>query len=286
MKNNKTLITATFIGFALVALPVFAEGIAVSGATTTPSVGVISGGVNNLPKMGIPHVFIREKKDDMRDVRMMRQDIEKEMKERKIEGRIASSSDVRVMKEIMEKEMRMKVASSSDNMMFRREEIKQKFEDEKVRLGGKLKTIKDERKRNMVKKVNEQFQEINTKKLEHFSNALKQMEEVLLKIKTRAAKASAGADTSTLNTKIATFETAVTVARAAIVAQSAKIYSIEITTEDNLKNNTGVTRQALQADLKTVFDLVKNAHESLKDIMKELSNVRATTTTTATTTVN
>lgn len=265
MKNNKTLITATFIGFALVALPVFAEGIAVSGATTTPSVGVISGGVNNLPKMGIPHVFIREKKDDMRDVRMMRQDIKKEMKERKIEGR---------------------TASSSANMMFRREEIKQKFDDEKVRLGGKLKTIKDERKRNMVKKVNEQFQEINTKKLEHFSNALKQMEEVLLKIKTRAVKASAGADTSTLNTKIATFETAVTVARAAIVAQSAKIYSIEITTEDNLKNNTGVTRQALQADLKTVFDLVKNAHESLKDIMKELSNVRATTTTTATTTVN
>lgn len=219
------------------------------------------------------------------NIRLMRQDTEQEMRERSMGIKTASSSSEMVSRR---EEFRQRFES-------RKEEVKKKFEDEKVRLGEKLKKIKDERKKEMVKKINEQFQELNTRKLEHFSSVLDQMEEVLVKIKARAARATIGsADMSVLNTKIAAFETAVTTARVAIVAQSAKVYSIEITTEGNLRNNTGVTRQALQGNLKTVFDLVKTAHESLKDIHKELASIRivdreqktSTASTTATTTSN
>ncbi len=278
MKNQKILMAVASLGFALVALPVFADEVTVSGT------------VEGAKGSSLP-IRISDKKDNIKDVLKMRQNVEQEMRIKKMAVTVASSSkDMDARREEFKKQFESK-----------KEEAKKKIEDEKVRLAEKLKTIKDERKKEVIKKISGQFQEINTKKLEHFSNVLKQMEGVLVKIKARAEKATAGgADMSALNVKIAAFETAVTTARAAIVAQSAKVYSIEVTTDEHLKNNTGATRQALQKDLKTVFDLVKNAHEALKGITKELAKIRivgseehasttpaiatTTTTTTATTT--
>lgn len=267
MKKQKILMAVASLGFALVALPVFANEVTVSGTAEVSK-------ESSLP------VHISDRKNNIKDVIKMRQ-AEHEMRSKRMAITTASSSkDTDVRREEFKKQFDAK-----------KEEVKKKIEDEKIRLTEKLKTIKDERKKEVVKKISGQFQEINTRRLEHFSNVLKQMEEVLAKVKARAEKATTGgADTSALTAKIAAFETAVTTARAAIVAQSAKVYSIEITTEDHLKNNTGATRQALQADLKTVFDLVKNAHESLKMVMKELSKIRIVgseehaSTTTATTT--
>ena len=282
------LMSAAIIGFALVALPVFADETTVTGA------------VEGTTGSSLPAVA-PEKENKMRDIRQIKQEAEQEIKKKKMEvrdGFRAEVKDVREqsslkreeIKENLKDDMGTRREEFKKQFEVKKEEVKKKFEEEKVRLTEKLKTIKDEKKKEVVKRVSGQFQEINTKKLEHFSNVLKQMEEVLTKIKARAEKATAGgSDISALNAKIVAFETAVTGARAAIVAQSAKVYSIEITTEEHLKNNTGATRQALQKDIKTVFDLVKNAHEALKDIMKELTKVRIvgnTVTNTATTTSN
>ena len=283
--------TIAVAGLALSAFPVFAEevveSVVVEEETKTDSDSAVTSKEGN----------------EMKDVRTIRQQKEKEIKIKRIkenEKRVASSTIVS-----REKQARKEFASSTKEMDSRREEFKQKFdakkeevkkkfEEEKVNLSEKLKTIKDEKKKEIVQKISEQFQEINTKRLEHFSKVLGQMEEVLVKVKTRVEKAKdSGADTGVLNDGITAFETAVASARASIVAQSAKVYSIEITTEDNLKSNTGATRQSLQSDLKIVAELVKTAHESLKNIAKEMAKirivddkVRPASSDTATTTVN
>lgn len=223
MKKQKILIAVASLGFALVALPAFANETVAS--TTTERVN-----------KGTRPVRILEKKDNIKDAKA---------------------------KQNAEQEKRMKA---------------------------------DEKKKNIAQHINKQLQELNAKRLKHFSNDLAQMEKVLVKVKARAEKAAAGgADMKAINAKIAAFEGAVATARAAIAAQSAKVYSVEITTTDgHLKDNTGVTRQALQKDLKAVSDLVKDAHEALKGITKELAKVRIaekkekhqTATTTATTTTN
>lgn len=302
MKKEHMVLVAA-LGLAFVALPAFAE------STIPPLPATMIGTSTN----GVPVPVIKQKKlqevkheieearketrsevknireKALKETREAREDLYDEVKTLR-QGVPASSTVIMVTQE-MKREIEERREEFKLQFEDRKNEVKQKIEVEKLRLNEKLKTIKDERKKQTVQKVNAEIQAINTRKLEHYSNVLNQIEEVLKKVGTRVDNAAArGIEVGAVRTNMVAVQTAITTARAAIVTQSTKVYTVTVTTEGKLKNDTGVTRKALQNDLSVVQNLVKAAHEALRKAAVSLAQVprindtNGSATSTATTT--
>jgi chromosome segregation ATPase len=155
-----------------------------------------------------------------------------------------------------------------------RTEAKKQIEARREELKQKLAVIKDARKKATVEKIDAQLQSINAKRLETFSATLNRIEEIIQKVSSRADKAQAnGVDVTTVRNDIATFKTALAAARSAIIVQTSKVYTIAVVDETTLKVNVEKARQALQADLKKVQDLVKASHEAARIAATDLAKI-------------
>ncbi len=101
--------------------------------------------------------------------------------------------------------------------------------------------------------------------VEHFSEALDKMGEVLKGVSSRADKAEAhGLDVSNVRALIVDAEVAIDSARASLVDQAGKVYSMDINTEDTLRSDVGEVRQAIRGDLEAIRETVKLAHEAIR----------------------
>jgi hypothetical protein len=310
MKKEHMLLVAT-LGLAFMAIPAFAN----DRALQLPGAGIL------VPKVPMTSTttkdalvpVIKIKKDKLQEVKReaeaVRKETRKDIKEIRgearqeiDEAREGLRDDVKTIRQnvfasttmgIVTPEMKRAIEERREEFKHqleeKKDEVKTKIETEKLRLNEKLKSIKDERKKQTVQKVNTEIQALNARKLEHYSNVLNQIEEVLKKVGTRVDNASArGLEVGTMRTNMTAVETAITTARTAIIAQSAKVYTVTVTTEGKLKNDTGVTRQQLQKDLSVVQNLVKMAHEALRKTAVSLAQIprinNGSATSTATTT--
>ncbi len=189
--------------------------------------------------------------------------------------------DMKAEMRVEVKEVRMNASSTSTTT--RRDmmnEVKTMREEKRAEFAEKVKTIKDARKKATVERLNENLQKINEKTTEHFTTVLDKQDAIAVDIASRIAKIEAAGTASTtasttvsvetMKADLAAAQTAIATARAAVVAQSAKVYSISITTEANLKIDVSTTRKALGDDLAAVRDLVKAAHDALKKVAREL----------------
>lgn len=209
----------------------------------------------NMPKPSVlpsPSIRVKaqEQKDQLKqDVKNVRNDVKEDIKKRKEEF----NNTV--------KEKRTEL----DN------EIKTKREELKVR----LEKIKDERKKQTVERIDQRIDALNEKMMKHFSDVLDKLERMLVRISERADKASLekGLDVSSVRSAIDKANTAIASARLAIEAQSGKTYAIKVTTESTLKIDVGKARQALNADLAKVRDLVKAAQSAVKDAAVALAQI-------------
>lgn len=161
-----------------------------------------------------------------------------------------------------------------DQIKIRREEIKQKAEAENTELKNRLQSMKDERKKQVVTGVAEQLQKANANYLDKLTVTLGNIEEVLRGVSARADKAALeGRDVSIVRADIVDAESAIATAKSYITAQSGTTYTIQVTTEDNLKADTSSAREALKGDLDTVKDAVKKAHEAVRKAASDLGKV-------------
>lgn len=168
----------------------------------------------------------------------------------------------------------------------KREEIKAQIEAKKAELKDKLAKIRSEEKKQVVEKIYENINELNTRLTNHYLDVLNRLEKVLSNISSRTVKAEAnGLDVTAVKTAITEATNAIESARSAIKSQAGKIYSINISSESNLKNDVGKARQTLQKDLKTVFEDVKKAQEAVKKAattlakIPNINNIEGSTTT-------
>jgi len=177
-----------------------------------------------------------------------------------------------------------------------REEIKTKRETEMSALKAKLEAIKDARKKEAVQRLDKRFDEINAKMNSQWTNTLVRLEELLVKITSRADKAAvSGTDVSAIRAGVEIAKLAIAAARTAVVAQAAKTYPISVTTESALKSAVAQTRELLNKDLQAARDLMQAAHTAVSGAAAALSRIPrvneeptpipAATTTPATTTV-
>lgn len=214
-----------------------------------------------------------EVRTDIKDIRASstadRKVLQDELKKKTEEAR----------KEFVQKRDEAKKEIEKNREEFRKEisdkkvEVKDLITKKRVELSEKLKVIKDEKKKQIAIKVGDEFQQINSKVLANLTNILTKEEVILQKISSRAdVIALQNGDVTLLKESIVNANTALTKARDAIVAQTAKVYTIAVKTEETLRGDTGATRQLLEKDLSDVRDLVKAVHESIKDAAEIFGN--------------
>lgn len=177
-------------------------------------------------------------------------------------------------KETFKATVEQKRKEFKNSLEQKRAEVKEKIEAKKTELKDKLLKIKDERKKEIIGRVDNRLNEINENRMNHFSNALEKLDEIMLKISSRADKAeSRGLDVSAARGALTEAKNAIAVSRAAIEMQSGKVYSINITSEEALKNSAVTARKALHDDVIKVFDTVKMAREAVKKAATTLAQI-------------
>lgn len=176
--------------------------------------------------------------------------------------------------EQIKKDMEVRKEAFKKEVEVKKEEAKKKIEENRAALQGKLKNIKDEKKKTAVETVDKRLAEINADRLTHFTDVLDQMDKVLQNIGSREAKVgAAGKDVSVVTADIAAAQSAIAAARAAIVTQTGKTYVLAISQENTLRMDVGKARQALGTDLKVVQDKVSAAHDAIRKAATDLAKI-------------
>lgn len=207
----------------------------------------------------------------------------------------AKAKDIRAKMEARTKELKDKMEARAEDfkkkLELRTEETKKKMEMGRAEFKKKLETVKDEKKKQIAERLDSQMAELNSRRVQNFTDTANRLNEILNKIVTHTDKVElAGGDVSSVRTSITAAQGATESARAAITTQAGKTYVVAITTEANLKNDVGAVRQKLETDLKTVRvalqsvrDAVKKAAQSLEFVAQETANPGTAATSPATT---
>ncbi|MCR4283851.1 MAG: hypothetical protein NUV64_00835 [Parcubacteria group bacterium] len=199
------------------------------------------------------------------------------LKEVAVQIRKLNKEEIRMFegkREELKNEIERKREEYKKEIENKREEAKKEIEQKREELKARLLNIKDERKKNAIEKIDGQIKKLNERMIEHFSNVLDKMEDVLKGISSRADKAEAhGLDVSSVRVLIVNAETAIDSARVSVAEQAGKVYSIDITTEDKLKFDVSETRKLLHGDLEIVKEAVKNAHTAIREAAVGLAHI-------------
>ncbi|OGN17332.1 MAG: hypothetical protein A3C88_01630 [Candidatus Yanofskybacteria bacterium RIFCSPHIGHO2_02_FULL_50_12] len=209
------------------------------------------------------------------------QDIKKETQNTVREIKTEAKQDIRAIKEerkvdpqAVRADLEEKRKELKSQIETKRKEAQTRIKAKEAELKERLTKIKDERKVEAVKKIDKNIDALNQRMLNHFANSLEKLSSILNRIAERASKAeTAGADVSTVRADIDAATNAIAKAKEAIAAQAGKTYTIEVATEEGLKQAVQRARQALHADLKVVKDSVKAAGEAVRKAAVDLGKV-------------
>ncbi len=161
-----------------------------------------------------------------------------------------------------------------DTVKEKRELIKTKLEANREVLQKRIQNFKDERKKQVAVNVGENLGKVNENATNGFTKALDQMSDVLGRISSRADKAEDNSiDVSVVRAEILNASSAIATARAAVLVQAGKTYSVTISGEDKLKDDLGAVRKTLRDDLEKARDLVKAAREAVRKAATVLAQI-------------
>lgn len=133
--------------------------------------------------------------------------------------------------------------------------IQAKKDEFKIR----IQTIKDQRKKLLVERIDAKLAQVNAKHTSRFSDVLTRLQGFLDKIKQSTT------DTKVLD-DVAVAQTAIDTAKAAVETQAAKIYTMTIADDSTLKLNAGTTVSQLRLDLMAVHKLVVDAKQAVQKL--------------------
>lgn len=120
---------------------------------------------------------------------------------------------------------------------------------------AKIQTIKDLKKKTILENVSIKLAEVNKRNTDKFSEFLTKLQSALDKIQTVATDPK-------IITNISIAQTAIDTAKAAVVAQAANDYTIQVTSETVLKVNANSAISQLRKDLSATHKLVVDAKQA------------------------
>jgi DNA repair exonuclease SbcCD ATPase subunit len=161
-----------------------------------------------------------------------------------------------------------------DEFKTKLEEAKQEWKDKRAALIENLKKIKDEKKVEIVENVDARLADRNAHWVEHWTNVLTRHSELLDKIQTKATELEGqGKDITSVTSAIAAARSAITTAQAKVTEQAGKTYTIPVTTEATLGANVSATVKQMQADVKSVINLIEAVRKATQAAISALKTV-------------
>ena len=184
-------------------------------------------------------------------------------------GNTLETDRERVRSEIMEMRDDFKTRMDAEKA-----ELQGEIQDKREALRAQLQKVKDERKREVVERIDVRLDALNDRMLDHFSNVLDRLEDVLERIASRADKAEGrGLDVSTVRTAITDALSSITSARSAVQVQAGNTCIVTVTTENNLRVDVGKARKCLHDNLTVVREAVKAAKEAVRRAATTLAQI-------------
>lgn len=180
-----------------------------------------------------------------------------------------------IVKDRIKEQMEEKKKEMQENLMKKKEEFRmvlqermkvasESFAQRKEELRLRLQTIKDEKKKVLVTRINEKINKINKRRTDHMLKVLERLGRILdrLRQKVDIAKTN-GKDVASVELAIDKAQTAVENARNAVGEQAPKAYQIDVTSEAVLRSSVGKVISGLQGDLRRVHALVIEAKQAV-----------------------
>lgn len=224
----------------------------------------------------------QEREVQKEEVRTLKQGVQTQVQELKE----TFQGEVRSLKDTLQTQVRTRNASVTPaELKARREELRGQIEEKREELQARIKTaredlrerlekIKDEQKKQRVERIADQIDALNRRLTDHYLEVLERMEKVLEGILARAMRAEErGLEVSVVRAAVDEAHNAIEASRTAIAEQVAKTYTIEVSTEEELRVDVGKARQALHADLAEVRDTVRAAHNAVRNAAVILAQI-------------
>lgn len=187
---------------------------------------------------------------------------------------------IQLQREEFEKKLEAQKEAFKQSMQQKKEELSEKREALQGDLRTRLDSLKDEKKKDLVLRINDNLARIHDRILDNLTKSLTSIEDVLRRVSARAdVLQGQGRDVSAVRSAIVTAQTAIEKARAAIQEQSGKTYAITFDSENGLKNVVGKIRSQMEKDLKIVRDLVHKAREAVRAAVQTLHAIGGVLTT-------
>jgi len=160
------------------------------------------------------------------------------------------------------------------NLEEKRAELRGEIEEKRAELKERLKSIRDEQKKQRVERIDQRLDALNERMVNHFNNVLDRLGNILDRIASRADKAEdRGLDVSTVRIVIQEALDAIDAAHTAVSEQSGKTCIINVTTEDHLKIDVGAARKCLHDSLVAVREIVKAARDAVREAAVALAQI-------------
>ena len=162
----------------------------------------------------------------------------------------------------------------ADELKLRRVEAIEKFKGDRETFERKVGEMKDTQRKAIVSRIDTKVSELNDKRTDDMTQRLTHMSEILDKIGVRASEAKvAGKNITTLDSLVTAARASVTSAQTVVNTQASKQYIAQIETIDGVGAAMKTTLSSLQTDMKTTFESVRLAHESVQKAVRELGVV-------------
>lgn len=175
-------------------------------------------------------------------------------------------SSIQLPREEFKNDVRTTKTTFRDDIQKRRDALKRQIESRRETLKKDIQAFRDQKKAELAQRLNDNLNKLNENRVERMTYHIEQMEKLLTKLKDRVANAKTnGTNTTAIEAKIVSVDTALANAKSVVIAQAAKDYSTTSTSETTARSDFQRKRQLLSSDLKSVHEKLKVARETLSE---------------------
>ncbi|CAN5118761.1 hypothetical protein BH09PAT2_BH09PAT2_09610 [soil metagenome] len=178
-------------------------------------------------------------------------------------------NDSRRMMQVKREEIKQNREDLHASMEAKRKESMEKFQTQREEFKKELQVIKDEKKKSIIENIDTKLNELNTTHSDNLAQSLTQITDILGRLDEKiASKEASGIDTTEVKAASANAHTLIDSAAAAVTAQSARQYILDITDEAKLREDVKKTVQTFKTDITAVHEKVKAAREAVVTVAR------------------
>lgn len=192
-----------------------------------------------------------------------------ESRTQKIDSRIAQIQTSMQEKMIALEQRRM--AEASKSAMFRQkfEIMKERIASHEASVKAKIQLFKDKQKSQIAERINTNLNKINQNQTSQMLRHLEKMSQLLDRLEERVNSNSPDIKDPTLTMQaIAEARKAIEDAKKAVEEQALADYTINVTTETNIKEDAKAQREKLHKDIKEARKLVIDAKQAVSNAVR------------------